>query len=354
LFFKRLVLTCQKQFQYERSISAVYYLIQGKQSIQTIQDAQLYGLTSYYGIFKNLKKEQFMQIITEMVQQKLLQSQHVDNYYTLTKKGKSWLQTNPVDHHYFQGFKYKQIDSIYFSRLLLLIQVLTNSKKRNYTYIPIIENDSIENWIKQMYSNFKNKLDYSLHVLYQELSSIFSQLPATYPSILLDQFTSYQTVGLTVNQIAAKYHLRVEDISIITTNVIHFILTTIQNQPNNYSFLYFIGKDLFSIKNLTNSAKKTKELLHQGQSIPQIALARNLKVNTIYDHIVEIALQDDHFPLSQYVSEKTQEQIMEAIEQTQSYKLKTIKEVVGETISYFQIRLVLAKLTKFVDGRIVK
>lgn len=46
--------------QKERSISAVYYLLQGKQSIQTIQDAQLFGLTEYFGVYKNLTKRRFL------------------------------------------------------------------------------------------------------------------------------------------------------------------------------------------------------------------------------------------------------------------------------------------------------
>lgn len=335
--------------QYERSISATYYLLQGKQSIQTIQDANLFGLTPYYGIYKNLAKDRFFELVQEFEQNHMLQQQ-TENYYNVTEKGKRWLQNSSLHNHYLNGVDYKQFDEIYFKRLLLLIQVWTNSKKQNYTYVPIIENTDIENWVKRYYTLSKKNLDDYLHLLYKELVAILSLLPAEYPAIFLDQFTSYQIIGLTTEQIATKFRLTVEDIHVTTIHIIHFMLKTVQEQASKYKLLYFIGKDLFPRRKLTNSAEKTSELLHQGLSITEIASIRKLKVNTIYDHIVEIALHDKNFPLSLYVPKPYQEQIIQAIKRFRSYKLKDIKVEIDENITYFQIRLVLAKINEWTDG----
>ena len=66
-------------------------------------------------------------------------------------------------------------------------------------------------------------------------------------------------------------------------------------------------------------------------------------MNTIYDHIVEIALHDDNFPIEPFVSREKQDEIFKAAEKLKTRKLKLIKEAVGEDIDYFQIRLALTK-----------
>ncbi len=53
-------------------------------------------------------------------------------------------------------------------------------------------------------------------------------------------------------------------------------------------------------------------------------MVRRLKLNTIYDHLVEIALYDDEFPLSKYVNSTEQTEIEKAAQKTLSYKLKIL------------------------------
>jgi len=349
LLFKRLILTCQSQLQKERSISAVYYLLRGKQSIQTIQDAQLYQLSSYYGIYKQLSKDEFFDHIDELVSLQLLYPDSKDNFYIVSKKAEELLNNQPLK-LYINGMLYKQFDQIFFQRLLLLLQVWTNSKRKNFTYIPIVENLDIANWVKTYYRLSKHDIKKYLQTLYGELFNIFLSLPTTFPKIFLDQFSGYQSIGLTDNQIAIKFNRSVEEIHIITTSIIHILLRKVKENPNRYKILYSVGEDLFSANRLTTSADKTRRLLDNGLSLDQIAAKRRLKLNTIFDHIVEIALHDIRFQLEAYVPIETQKQIVQTIKKIDSYKLSEIKAAVDKEITYFQIRLVLAKLNDFVYG----
>lgn len=339
--------------QYERSISAIYYLLQGKQSIQTIQDAQLFGLTNYFGVYKNLSKNRFFNIVEKLVKQKVLEPQKISNFYYITNKGENLLHTKKYALlRYLSGFQFRQFDHAFYSRLLLLIQVLTNSKKKNYTYIPIIENIDIEIWVKAYYKTAKHNIDKYLHGIHAEMTTILATLPPSYPSILLDQITSYKTVALTASQIAKKENMSEDDIYLITTSIIHLMLTTIMKQKETYPFLYSIGGDLFPQDILTQSAEKTNHLLNQRFTLQEIAHIRKLKINTIYDHVVEIALHNNNFSLSSYVSEADQKEIIQAIKRINSYKLKEIKEAVNENISYFQIRLVLTQINNLKSGSV--
>src|SRR5699024_9867308 len=95
---------------------------------------------------------------------------------------------------------------------------------------------------------------------------------------------------------------------------------------------------------ITKSAQTTYNLFKRGYDIQQIAHIRQLKENTICDHFVEISLFDTSFPVEDYVDEEAQREIVRASQKLQTPKLKEIKQVVSEHITYFQIRLVLAQL----------
>lgn len=70
-----------------------------------------------------------------------------------------------------------------------------------------------------------------------------------------------------------------------------------------------------------------------------------MKVNTIEDHLVEIVLSDKSFPIADYVSLDDEREIAAAINELGTKKLKAIKQMVdNKQISFFQIRLVLAKI----------
>ena len=93
---------------------------------------------------------------------------------------------------------------------------------------------------------------------------------------------------------------------------------------------------------LTVSTRKTLELLNAGYDLNQIAQSRNLKLSTIEDHLVELALNMEDFPIDMYVDKVTQKKVIEISRQESTRQLKQIKNYL-KSASYFQIRLVLAK-----------
>src|SRR5690625_1069230 len=143
MIFKGIILTCLANFNMERSTSAVFHLLSGKKSIQTVHDAHLFKLGAFFHVYPELTKDTFNEIINENVSENLLIRK--GDSHIVTDKGNQWLShyKNSIPYHYFNGLIYAQIDQIFYQRLLLLIQVLTNGKKQYYSYIPIIENSQI-------------------------------------------------------------------------------------------------------------------------------------------------------------------------------------------------------------------
>lgn len=345
LIFNGIILTCCAKINGDRTIQSIYHLLTGKRSIQTVLDAHLYQLDHLYGVYRDLTLRTFHQTVADLVNKQYVHQSHQDKVYLLTEQGYEWLSTHQEKLKLFayQGRTYHRIDGIYLARLILLIQVLANQRMKHTSYIPVIDQVSITNWVKKTYKHLYSDLDRSLHQLYRELLQLLSSFSDFEASVFVNRLTGYKKVGLSIQQLAHIYQMTADDIQLLLTRIVHQMMAIIYAHPSKYQILSYILRDLTNINLLTHSANQTYHLLQKGYALPQIATMRGLKMNTIYDHIVEIALYDQTFPIDHYVSNQETTAVIQAIEQLNSTKLKMIKQHVGENISYFQIRLVLTR-----------
>lgn len=99
------------------------------------------------------------------------------------------------------------------------------------------------------------------------------------------------------------------------------------------------------VTKMSETARKTYELLATGLNPQQVADKRKLVEATIYDHIAEL-IENDFMKASDFVSYIAYDKITEAIRNVQSGKLSEIKTLCGDEISYADIKMVLADLRK--------
>ncbi|MFA1820680.1 helix-turn-helix domain-containing protein [Virgibacillus oceani] len=352
MLFDCILLINFKYIKAERSEAAIFRILKGNKSIQTVQDIHIYKLEKFYEIGSFLSKKQFDKRIETLRTDKLLKKQDSNNhYYAVTEKGLNWLdkhQSN-VSINYFNGFRFHQIAANFYNRLVLLIQTLTNSKMNNFSFIPVIGNHSTENWVRLFYRKTCNRQLEILGALYKELSQLLSHCSEKESEIFVDRLSGYNVYGLSIDQLATQYQHENEDIRLMLTGIVHHMLSIVESRVNTFPLMTHMMQDLKSNSNLSNSAKVTRRLLNEKYTISQIARKRQLKDNTIYDHVVEIAYNDDEFPISDYVPKNKQDTIIKAINHSQSYKLKQIKSELGYEFSYFEIRLILAAYRNFAE-----
>jgi len=93
-----------------------------------------------------------------------------------------------------------------------------------------------------------------------------------------------------------------------------------------------------------NSAEETVDCFKEGQSIEEIADTRNLSPVTIVNHLRKWIERGNDLNIDTVVSSEDEEEIRSAIGEVGKDYLKPIKEVVSESISYDEIKLVLAKM----------
>ncbi len=342
-----IILTSTSYLNKERSISAIFHIITGKKSIQTVQDIHMYQLKSFYGVYPSLDKAVFQKQIRYLIKEDCLRICNEEKQiYKLTPVGSRRL--NEVGESstlkLLNGFRFAGLEKIYFDRLRLLLQTLINSRMGNFNFIPVIENKEVEVWVKWYYIKIKPTRSKVLLHFYEELEMLLSRFPDIVAEMFVDRLTGYKNFGKSVYQLAQQYGVQKDEIQLQITAYLHYILETVEREKDCFPYLASIADDLSANTSLTKTAQATYQLLKNGMPVQRIARIRNLKINTIQDHIVEIALYDVHFPIEKYVSQADQQEIINAHVETNSYKLSVIKEHVPNRIDYFQIRLVLAVL----------
>lgn len=92
----------------------------------------------------------------------------------------------------------------------------------------------------------------------------------------------------------------------------------------------------------TGSHLQTEQMFAAGQSIEDIATARNLAASTVQDHLVRAANEGKRLDLSRITTPETEQRILAAAATLEPVQLKPLKELLGESIDYFTIKAVLA------------
>jgi uncharacterized protein YpbB len=341
-YFQFVLLNCVKHLNGERSLSAIYHLLNGKKSSQTIQDGKLFNLSHLFSLFPRLSRQQVNDACEQILKDgliELLTSQH----YVLTEKGHFILAENqkvkPIPSA-LNGWEYGDIARVFWRRLSLLVQVLSNSVYERNHYLPLTKNQEDLQWVKKfLRENSKSDL---INLLYEELKQLLLLQSNKEATIFIQRLTSSQRVGLTFEQIAIKHKDDPIYIYLQFWNIVHSIIQQQQANGHKHLVLKEIIKEQQQNNTLTASTAITRSYLLQGISLSEIAVIRRLKESTIEDHIVEITLHDNTYTPNPYLSKEDIKRITAAIEVLKTHQLKKVKEYLNHQFSYFQIRLVFA------------
>jgi uncharacterized protein YpbB len=350
MYVEGIILNCISQIKANRSIFGIYHLLTGKKSIQSVHDAHIFQLEKFYGVYQSLSRHHFSEIINGMKEKDWIERVTPEDFYQMTELGKVQLAHFQKSALYSQlnGLGYTGKDAIFIERLYLLVQTYSNIQANNYSFIPIVDNQDIAKWVKVFYK--KNQTNTISAKLYHELFELLSIIGDHAAEFLVNRLSGYKHYGMSIDQLAKYYQLSRDDTVIYLTYVTHHLIFLIEQNKEAYPIMSLLINDLEKHKFITNTANQTYQLLNNHFSMQEIAKKRNLKLNTIYDHIVEIALYDKDFSIQMFVSTGEQKEIIAAIQRNKTYKLKIIKESCGDSVSYFQIRLVLARLKELLPG----
>ncbi|MGP3608263.1 helix-turn-helix domain-containing protein [Anoxybacteroides rupiense] len=339
-----LLLFCLQRFNGERSLSAVYHLLSGKKSAQTLQDSKWFRLEKLFGAYKDVSGYELEKAAAELMTAQYL-SLVGDRSYVLTEKGEEqlerWLPSARFLQH-LNGFLYHSVDTLFWYRLSLFVQTISNLVHK-CRFEPIHRHEATFEWVKRYIFSQKRTASEWAHALYNELVDLLTALSDEEAEMLTLRLTSFERIGWTNEQLAAFFNKDSLYIQLMLQHVLHYMMERLVRDAASFPILHALARDLVSPVSLTRSAQKTYEWLQSQKDIEEIARIRGLKRSTIEDHIVEIAANVPGFSIEPFVDEKTRRNVMKATKELGTKQLRKIREAVGDHVSYFEIRLILAK-----------
>ena len=129
---------------------------------------------------------------------------------------------------------------------------------------------------------------------------------------------------------------------VFTQEIQHFCQSHNLTPNNNITGSPATPETRRSSSELTSTYIITHQLHQQGLSPSEIALDRGLRLGTIIEHLNQLIEMGQDVDLNALVSPERQVPIFEAIEKVGSHSLRTIRDELGETFDYNEIRLVRA------------
>lgn len=104
-------------------------------------------------------------------------------------------------------------------------------------------------------------------------------------------------------------------------------------------------KDSEPDMHLSRSVQRSMELLKEGLTIDNIAEERGLAKTTIESHVAEM-VKHGYYKAEDFMDKKRYDYIREYFEETNDSSLGAARDVLGEDYSYFELRLVLADMSR--------
>ncbi|PLS16384.1 RQC domain-containing protein [Bacillus sp. M6-12] len=348
-YFQAAILHCIDKFDGQRSIFGIYHLLKGKKSSQTIQDGQLFGVSVFFALFPDVARMNVEAAVQGLQKAGYIKKLGAEHHYQATVSGKDSLEQfyleNPLPAD-LDGWQFHSFTAVFWERFTLLVQALSNIVHGVKSFYPIQKNLNIQQWVKVFLKN-ENKDRSDLAVtLYEELVLLLEKRQPAERDIFVMKLTGSRRTGYTNEQIGRMLGIQPSDVRFLFAGTLHYIIKTVLANQDSYPLVSSLVRDLAGTEEmpLTNSAKVTLKYIKAGRQLSEIAQIRRLKISTIEDHIVEIALCYKDFSIEPYVPEGLETAITKIAEKLGTKQLKEIKQHLKSTASYFQIRLVLAKM----------
>ncbi|WP_025027719.1 helix-turn-helix domain-containing protein [Caldalkalibacillus mannanilyticus] len=345
-----ILLHMANRIERQRSLAGCFHILTGKKSGQAIQDATLFGYQNWFGLFPDWNRSHFESLVQELMMNGKLVP--VDNMCILSREAKLELQYQLEPLHFEQrafatGAQTvsPQRVKICWNRLQLLSQVISFYLSKEQNYVPQISDVTVQKWVKGFWHSLSDKETF-IFQFHKAMSRFLTELDPLLAHLLLGRLSGHHVNAQTIYQLSRQYQIPEAITHLYLYQAIGLLYISLQS--DDFSTLVpIIMEEEHENKGLTQSTAATYSLLLKGFSIQEISNYRKLKISTIEDHIIEIAIHQPNLDLSQFVRPEVIEEVCHISDQLGTQKIKQIKEHIDPSVSYFQIRLALVRRKQY-------
>ncbi|WP_176560164.1 helix-turn-helix domain-containing protein [Brevibacillus dissolubilis] len=362
LFLHTIILDGLRPLQGERTTNSLFHILRGRRANQTYQDVHMYKLHHYYRMFPAFSRERWDAIVKNLVEQNFVQIvpfRHNANKWTfsITPLGeKAWEEGRgqfALDQWKprLNGISYAQPVRLFWMRLHLMAQTISHLLYQELAFSPIVQDKGVQQWVKQQLS-MPGHRDQWMNQLFDELFSIVNKWEPFLQELFILQLSGARQAGLTVNQLAYRLDQPPSLIGVYMQAALTDMYRQLtesgeRDHQHPYPLLASMCTDHAPAQSsggrLSQSANATYRMIQQGLTPEEIVSLRRLKLSTVEDHLVEMALYCPQWDMSGYITEEQLQRVAAVSQELGTGRLRLIKDALGDGYSYLQIRLALAR-----------
>lgn len=325
----------------QRSLNASLHILRGKRSGQTLQDVDYFSVKPYFSILPKLSDSTFAEAVNSLQYAGMISEN--EGIVTVTEKGKR--KADELSDFQFDGWHYRGREEVFFLRLVLLVQTLSQLRNSQNSFHPITNDRKIQQFVKEvLHAQQGTRID-SAGSLAEELVQALKMtgISDLQAALVSHRLTGADASGWTWEQLGESTGETVGSLQLEYLEALHRLIAVSErvDAANQLPILHKLAAGIRIETPLTESTVVTKKLFDQGLSIDEISVVRQLKVNTIEDHITEIAANDGDFPILRFVEIADQLAVQQEVNRNSVKRLRLLKEKFPH-LSYFQLRLILS------------
>ena len=330
-------------FDLDRSTNAsqILHVFHGKRTPSMFYRIEKNGWHPGFQLSKNIQMEHLEKIINSHLQNGWLVK--YEKGYSLTKSGLEATKDYFEKHYYPQKirtFTNANIRNPFWERWQLFSQVFSELSYQSNSYTPIIKHPHHQESVRHLFYQFNTEKESLLKQWIKEQSFIFHQMDDKTADVIMNQLTGYKKIGQTKEQIRNTIDMEFLEFQFYMNDILEVFIQTINQHDRAVPIHVAIINSIFIEHNygLSASTKHTYDLLKIGRTPTEIANIRRLKLNTIKEHLLEIAFVFEEFPYEKFIPKELYGKLKLKFEHQKDY---TYKEAVEdfEQLEFIHFRL---------------
>ncbi|MGN1279859.1 MAG: helix-turn-helix domain-containing protein, partial [Limosilactobacillus sp.] len=270
-----------------RRIRVIENLLTNRLTVSNLFWGQQYGLLQWLGADRQLHRAEYDATIKALAEERLITVDD-EQQARLTVKG---VQQQEGEAHYqphFLDWYWLTNTNQLGQRLLLGMQVVSEYAYHNAKYAPVTVGYghmlAVKRWFHQAdHHQLVAAVYHDLDQLTTGLESADSRLAA----LLVDGLVGHGLPAWTTDQLAEQLQFSTADMLVLNHDLLLGVAAYCQHVPGP---LHDLLAPLLNAGPLSRSTAATLGLYQQGEGLKQIAAQRRLKLSTVREHILEVAI----------------------------------------------------------------
>ncbi|MGK0551730.1 helix-turn-helix domain-containing protein [Enterococcus faecalis] len=274
---------------YKVKTTTLFHLLKGKRTSSVLIYGFCYDCLRFIEAWPLVTENTYQQAINFLSAQGFLTYHLETKEGQITHRGQRYLLN-----HNFSLNTYAFINQYLFGKntseiwrmIQFCVQVVSNLSYDAKNYLPLESSPLYQQHLKHWLTLYSK--DELIHQVRQEWLQLFRQLTNEESNYLAAQLTGHECLGKTAQQLHKPGGTEFEK-EMWQKNTLHHLLQVIMSESNPQP-LYNLIQPLVA-QNQNQSMQTTYSFLHAGLTPGEVAHQRKIKVSTVKDHLLELAIR---------------------------------------------------------------